>query len=642
MLNFGDENVTGKAKVFSENMPGGIHCCKCDPELTLLDMSHGFFSLTGYSQEEIETRFHNHYIEMIDPKDVEAVRAQIDAQLLKGDTLELEYRMLRGDGSLIWILDHSKRVVSDDGQVCFYCMLMDITKKMEEREQLRLSLERHRIIMDQTTDIIFEWDIQKDTLIVSGNWYKKFGYAPIQEGISQKLLVSKNVYEHDVPVFVQLIEALKGGKPYTEAELRIRNADGSFIWNRIRATAQYDRNGHPIKTIGVILDIDADKKQRQNLLERAQRDALTGLYNKEAIQELIVQKMQESEGGQYQALLIIDLDNFKQVNDTYGHLYGDTLLSDVAGILKSCFEPDALVGRIGGDEFVAYLPETAGESETAARVEQVQDAFHRYRPLNDMLSVSCSIGVALFPQKGIDYYGLYKCADMALYHIKANGKNDFAFYNPSDCDGRIPCGLTESAVGMIDSEMQESGDEVGRLLIQYVFRMLYKSIDVKTAVGQILEIVGRAYDVSRVYIFENAEDGQSCSNTFEWCAPGVTPQIQNLKNLSYQRDLVDYIDNFDSDHIFYCQDIRQLRANLYNVMAPQGICSLLQCAIMDDGIFKGYVGFDECRENRRWTTCQINSLAMIASVLSTFLMKLRLKEALAKLKGDETALKTGQ
>lgn len=125
------------------------------------------------------------------------------------------------------------------------------------------------------------------------------------------------------------------------------------------------------------------------------------------------------------------------------------------------------------------------------------------------------------------------------------------------------------------------------------------------------------------------------------CA-GVTPQIQNLKNLSYQRDLVDYIDNFDSDHIFYCQDIRQLRANLYNVMAPQGICSLLQCAIMDDGVFKGYVGFDECRENRRWTTCQINSLAMIASVLSTFLMKLRLKEALAKLKGDETALKTGQ
>ena len=156
-------------------------------------------------------------------------------------------------------------------------------------------------------------------------------------------------------------------------------------------------------------------------------------------------------------------------------------------------------------------------------------------------------------------------------------------------------------------------------------------MDVEHAVQQLLEIVGRAYEVSRVYIFENSEDCAFCSNTFEWCADGVEPEMERLQGLSYKDDLGDYLSNFDENGIFYCRDISQLNQRLYRILAPQGICAILQCAIMDGGVFRGYVGFDECRKSRSWTKEQVASLTLIASVLSTFLMKLRYKQRLERL-----------
>lgn len=612
-------------EALTENIPGGVHQCECDDGMTLLNMSNSFLTLIGYSKREIQEQFHNRFAEMIYPEDLAHVQAEMTEQLSHGDTLELEYRIVRSDGRQLWISDHGKLATLADGSRCFYCMLTDITKQREEHEKLRLSLEQHQIIMDQTTDIIFEWDIPADALTFSSNWRKKFGYDPIRKQISQKIPLSLNIHQEDMPAFVKIMHDTAAGIPYSEAEFRIRDTWGNFTWSRIRATVQYDLHRQPVKAVGVISDIDAEKKQKQLLLEQAQRDPLTNLYNKTAVCKFVERRMQEGCEGKIQALLIIDVDNFKHVNDTYGHLCGDSLLSDVAEILKSHFRADDIVGRIGGDEFLVYMPEIRDEKQAEEKVSEVLNALRLLRPMKNAPPITCSIGVALSPQKKDDYFTLYQYADMALYHIKAQGRNDFAIYDPKASSGQLSDSLTQSAVGAIDFEAVFS-DTVGQQLIQYTFQMLYDSIDVKTAVGHLLEIVGRAYDVSRVYIFESTEDGKHCSNTFEWCNTGVPPEMDNLQNIDYMEDLGDYMQNFNSSHIFYCRDIKELHPDLYNILAPQGICSMLQCAIMDDGIFKGYVGFDECRESRSWTKEQIGSLTMIANILSTFLLKERLKE----------------
>lgn len=294
------------------------------------------------------------------------------------------------------------------------------------------------------------------------------------------------------------------------------------------------------------------------------------------------------------------------------------------------------MGRIGGDEFLVYLPEIAEKKEAATKIRGLLTALGKLKPMRDAKPISCSIGAAFFPKREVDYFTLYKCADSALYKIKSQGKNNFAFYDPAKCESEVPCGLSATAVGGIDSETENLSDAVGDKLAQYTFRMLYNSIDVNTAVEHLLEIVGRAYDVSRVYIFESSEDGRTCSNTFEWCNTGVPPEIDKLQNIDYEKDLGGYLLNFDENNIFYCKDIHELHPDLYGILAPQGICSILQCTIMDDGVFKGYVGFDECRENRSWTKPQIASLTLISNVLSTFLLKLRLKERAVRDRNSES------
>lgn len=615
-------------EALTENIPGGIHQCANDMDLTILDMSNGFLKMFGYTKQEIQEYFQNRFIYMIYEEDRDSFVKTVCRQLSQGPNVDLEYRVYCKNGELLWVLDRGQKVVGENNEETFFCMLLDITRQKEQMEELRLTVERHQIIMDQTTDIIFEWDIASDELTFSSNWRRKFGYEAIQDNISQKIPLSQNIHPADMPAFIKIMKDSAAGVPYSETEFRIQDVMGCFKWHRIRATIQYDSRHRPIKAIGVILDIDADKRQKEHLLEQAQRDPLTNLYNKTAVRELVTRQITENRSGSYQVLLMIDVDNFKGVNDTYGHLCGDTLLSDVAGVLRSQFRCGDIVGRIGGDEFLVYLPQIAEKKEAAEKIQGLLTALATLCPIKDGPTISCSIGAAFFSQKEADYFTLYKCADAALYQIKAQGKNNFAFYDPNNCEAS--CDLPDSVVGGIDSETETTSDAVGEKLAQYTFRMLYNSIDVTTAVEQLLEIVGRAYDVSRVYIFESSPDGRTCSNTFEWCNTGVPSEMAALQNIDYIDDVGDYQKNFDHNNLFYCHDIRKLHPDVYAVLAPQGIRSLLQCAIMDDGVFMGYVGFDECREKRAWTKAQIASLTLISNILSTFLLKFRLKEGNAK------------
>ena len=157
-------------------------------------------------------------------------------------------------------------------------------------------------------------------------------------------------------------------------------------------------------------------------------------------------------------------------------------------------------------------------------------------------------------------------------------------------------------------------------LVQYAFRKLYHASDICVTIERLLEIIGQAYDVSRVYIFENSEDRQSCIKTFEWCAKGVEPLTLTNTEL---REKAHYFNHLG---LFYCFDeecgISSIKAQLH----AEKTHIQLQCAMLDEGEFVGYVGFDECRENRIWESKQVTTFQLTADVLSTFLMKFRFKQ----------------
>lgn len=242
-------------------------------------------------------------------------------------------------------------------------------------------------------------------------------------------------------------------------------------------------------------------------------------------------------------------------------------------------------------------------------------------------ALSCSVGIAMYPQDGQDYAGLYLNADRALYLVKNNGKSGFAFYERQLCSPVTPG--EQTGAGILPGA--EDTYTMGRALYPYIFRLLYSTADVETAVEHILEVVGRTYDVSRVYIFENSPDDRACSNTFEWCGEGVPPQKSRLQNLPYWDDLPDYPAHFDENGVFCCRDTAALPPPLCGFLAGLGVVSLLQCAVRDGGRFRGFVGFDECRVSRYWTREQVHSLTLVANILSTFLLKHRLAQRLEEL-----------
>ncbi|MEG1158277.1 MAG: diguanylate cyclase, partial [Christensenellaceae bacterium] len=312
----------------------------------------------------------------------------------------------------------------------------EITYRKREQEELRLRLEQHQIIMNQTTDILFEWDIRNDTVVFSSNWRKKFGYEPIASDISGRIPLSENIHMEDMPAFVKIMKDTSAGVPYSEAEFRIKNIEGRYTWCRVRATAQFDSAGRAIKAVGVILDINEEKKEKQNLQKLAQRDPLTGIYNKTATNALVSRRMEDFDFTVLQALMIIDIDFFKSVNDTYGHMAGDNLLAAVATQLKSHVRGSDVVGRIGGDEFLVYLPNVENEDAALWKAKNLHAALGLLSPEPGTPHITASIGMAVFPHDTVEFSDLYRYADEALYLRKDKGRDGVSVYDKQDGEER--------------------------------------------------------------------------------------------------------------------------------------------------------------------------------------------------------------
>lgn len=628
-----EKHIASASSIMYNSMIGFQQCLN-DRYFTIINVNDGYISLFGYSKDDLEQRFHNHFIELIHPDDQNRVRRQFLKQQSSRNFIELEYRVPTKDGRTIWVLDKSQLFTGSDGMEYINCVLMDISLTKAEQERLRLTMERHQIIINQTNDIIFEWDIPQDKLYISKNWIKTFGYTPITENISSQIPHASRIIPEDMPHFLRLREDTLAGRPYGEIELRIANSDGQYKWCRIRATTQFNDVGQPIKAVGVILDIDSEKRRTQDLLERAERDNLTHLYNKNAARRRIEGLIAELKAPETSAMMIIDLDNFKNINDNFGHMFGDAVLIETATQLKKVFHAQDIVARIGGDEFLVFIHHLSAPDQLPIKAGQMVSSIKEI--LAEQLGkfpLSCSAGAACCPKDASTFQELYQCCDQALYSAKAKGKNQYVLYNGQSMSNVFGMGLHDLTAANTRIDSDETLDPETAAIMQQVSRHLYQAEDIVAAIRSALEMIGRKYDVSRAYIFEESEDGSYCRNTFEWCSEGIPSQIDVLQHVSYSH-IGNYYENFDENGIFYCSDIARLPKVQYEDLAAQGIKSLLQCAICSNGQRVGFVGFDDCTGKRLWRQSQIQALTVLAELLSTSLLKMRAQEDLAQATRD--------
>ena len=601
------------------------YVCRFDDQFTLERLSGSTRTLAGYTEEEVKTILGGRLVELIHPEDRAMVLREFRDQLSRGTSVELEHRVCRRDGSVLWVLNKSRLVVEGDGQERIHSFLTDITSTKRGYDALNDKLRRYEIILAQTENVLFEWDIDSDTISYSDTWQSIFGFKPISENAIATIQKGSYFHPDDLPKLMDCFRSLESGSQYEMTEARIVNTAGRYIWCRFRASAVRSETGRLTKIVGIIINIDTEKLAERALQDRAERDSLTKLLNKHAGQSQVEAYLSQYSQNVGCTMLIIDLDNFKPVNDEYGHLFGDAVLAKAAKEIKKLFRLQDIIARVGGDEFMVLMRGVTDRALVESRCAQLLGVFKNvFREQGRKLPLSCSVGIAIAPEHGRTYYELFRRADQALYRAKDQGKNRYAFYEGEEEAHRMPARRISSVNNRIDSDEQPGLAD--NSIVQYAFQRLYAARDVDAAINDILRLVGELMNVSRVYVFENSSDNRFCSNTYEWCNAGIPSQIGSLQNLSYETDIPDYSENFNERGIFYCPDILVLPRPTRDIVESQGIKSMLHCAIRESGVFRGFIGFDECSAQRLWTKEQIRTLTYFAEMLSVFLLKKRAQE----------------
>ncbi|WP_394778031.1 EAL domain-containing protein [Undibacterium sp.] len=298
----------------------------------------------------------------------------------------------------------------------------DITQRLADEARLQLAAK----VFESSTDAIFITDGEQKIITTNPSFERLTSYNE-QEMIGQtpRDFFSEQSNDNQVETLLEELE-IKG---FWEGELWNRRKNGHAYLCMISLVRVQDEDGKTIHYIGFFKDRTETHTAKQKIEELAFSDTLTGLPNRLLLAERIKQSISvASRGNSTFALLFIDLDHFKQINDSLGHPFGDRVLIEVTERLKKCIRQVDTASRLGGDEFVLLLhqADAAGAEICARRVlEELNVPFS----LDGMsFTVTCSIGVALYPADGMTMDDLIKNADSAMYHVKERGRSDFRFY----------------------------------------------------------------------------------------------------------------------------------------------------------------------------------------------------------------------
>lgn len=345
---------------------------------------------------------------------------------IQGETL-----LLRHDGKSLPYFFYARHCLLA-GQHRLLGLAYDISERKQMEEALRSSEQLFQSAINGAGDVVWDWDVAKHRIHHSARWNQLLGYA---EDVPASEIGNwhERIHPEDMETTRRNNEALFDGKTETTTmEIRLRDRNGQWKWILSRGMVmQRDEQGRPLRIAGTLTDIDKIKNQQQQLERIANFDSLTGIPNRFLLNTRLRQALNDARPhGGLIAISYLDLDGFKEINDTHGHDMGDSLLVAITQRLRRVLRECDTLARIGGDEFVILMAEL--EDETACRVllERLLAAVAAPVRLNDFkLQVSASIGVTLHPSDASDADQLLRHADQAMYRAKQAGKNRYCIYD---------------------------------------------------------------------------------------------------------------------------------------------------------------------------------------------------------------------
>ena len=361
---------------------------------------------------------------------------------------------------------HYKRIVNIAISAgLLYFLVRKTLQQTKTQQTLNTSIENWKFVLEGPGDGMWDWDLKNNQITYSPRWKEMFGYSDTVLGVTpednQKL-----IHPEDLEKATQeTAEFIAGHSSVLDSEYRLLCADGSWKWVSSRGMLFYEKEGsEPVRVLGAHSDINARKLSEEKYFYLAHYDQITELPNRVLFMDRLQLDIKRSKRvARPVVLMYIDLDKFKEVNDTLGHKMGNILLKEVADRLSNCVRDSDTVARMGGDEFTVILsnldPNYTIENTAEAILNSIAEPFQLG---SDSVYITCSIGITTYPEDGKDVEALLKNADQAMYAAKLLGRNRYNYFTAN---------LQEKAV-----ERMRLANDMRMALERQEFYLLYQPI----------------------------------------------------------------------------------------------------------------------------------------------------------------------
>ncbi len=395
---------------------GGLAVMEDDEEFRFLYINDAMCNMVGYTQEEF-FKVYKGGLWGIKDQERNEIEQQIRKHLELTGNYQCEYKTSHKNGQDIWIYTTGRYGTDSSGKKRIYSVFLDITSHKQAQLQLEIEHLHNQIVLEMNGDTILEYNYEKDEVTfreyLPNGETRNYKVSSFQKRFPK--LLEKYVYKEDQETFE---EFLRQPMPHGSIEFRGYQNDSTYYWYRLTVKSITQDNKTTTELVGRIHNID----QQKWLENEANLDSLTRLYNRRYMCQQMDFVLKTEDSG---ALVMMDIDSFKQVNDNFGHDEGDKVLILLANLLKNYFRKEDFICRIGGDEFLVFMRNISNKNIIMERCHCVLDKFiQKTKQYHPKAMPSLSIGVAMVREDRRTADDLYRCADQLLYDVKKNGKNN--------------------------------------------------------------------------------------------------------------------------------------------------------------------------------------------------------------------------
>lgn len=400
----------------------------CTSDGNIIDANPAFLKIVGRTIEELQAF---NYFDLIASKYIDKEKERLHNLFEKGSFAACESCFINRNGPKIPI-KMSGELVTMNNSSYGWISIEDISDFKKREAELLLS----SVVFENSQEAIFITDSKKRILKINKAFTDVTGFSSEEVmGKSPSLLKSGR---HESSFYTEMFHEIDQTGTW-HGEIWNKRKDGTIYPSLQSISAVHDENHRLIRYVSILTDISMQKAYEQQLYDHAHRDTLTGLPNRLYFEQKFEQILLRAQYIQQKfALFFIDLNRFKEVNDTMGHDAGDLLLQAVARSLKEGVRSEDIVARLGGDEFVVIIETILNEDEAVKIARNLMEKAHQVIYVNEnTILPSLSIGIAIYPDHGTERSELLKCADQAMYHAKHNTQ-EFYYLLPTDTVPKIP------------------------------------------------------------------------------------------------------------------------------------------------------------------------------------------------------------